>query len=339
MNTKERFGLIQRNTAEIMGEEELKKLTQSKKKPVVYLGTAITGSPHIGYFLWALKLADFAKAGFGVKILFADVHGALDNTPWNLLEKRYAYYEKVIPLMFESLGVKRSNLEFVKGSQFQLTEKYILDLLKLSSYVSVHDAEKSASEVVKLGDNPRLGGLIYPLMQVLDEEYLKADVQYGGIDQRKIFALATEQIEKLGYKKRVHVMTPLVPGLIGKKMSSSVQGSKIDLLDTFEIVEKKIRGAECEAGNPDNGIMAFLKHVIFTIKEDGGKKLIIQRQEKFGGNVSYTHYQDLERDFTDKKVHPLDLKNALTKEILVLLEPVNKNRKVLEKLYREAYPN
>ena len=69
MNLNEKFKLIKRNTKEIVTEEELKNLLKKKKQPVVYLGTAITGRPHIGYFVWALKLADFLKAGFKVKIL------------------------------------------------------------------------------------------------------------------------------------------------------------------------------------------------------------------------------------------------------------------------------
>ncbi len=338
MNTEEKFQLIKRNTAEILGEEELKKLIDQKKKNV-YLGTSITGSPHIGYFVWSLKLADFAKAGFKVKILLADLHGALDNTPWKELEERYKYYKKIIPLLFEPFGVKKTSLEFVKGSDFQLTKQYALDLLKLSTFVSVHDATKSASEVVKMGDNPKLSGLLYPLMQALDEEYLQVDVQYGGIDQRKIFVLAAENLSRLGYKKRVHVMTPLVPGLVGAKMSSSISGSKIDLLDTAEVVEKKIREAICEAGNPENGVLGFLKQVIFPLKEDSKEQLVIVRPEKFGGSVKYSTYRELEADFVAKKLHPLDVKNSLTKEINSLLAPIRKKEKELKKLYLEAYTN
>ena len=33
-------------------------------------------------------------------------------------------------------------------------------------------------------------GLIYPVYQWLDEEYLKCDAQFGGADQRKIFMSA-----------------------------------------------------------------------------------------------------------------------------------------------------
>ena len=337
MDAKEKLELIKRNTEEIIGEEELKEILSKKKKPAVYLGTAITGSPHIAYLTWALKLADFLRAGFEVKILLADLHGALDNTPWEVLEKRYSYYEKIIPLLFESLEVKTSSLKFVKGSEFQLSKDYFLDLMKLSTYVSVHDATKAASEVVKLGDNPKLSGIIYPLMHALDEEYLKVDVQYGGMDQRKIFVLASEILPKIGYSKRINVMTPILPGLVGKKMSSSVQGSKIDLLDSPDEIRRKIKNAECEEGNPDNGLLPFMKNIIFTIKIDKKEKLILNRPEKFGGNKSYKSYEELEKDFISKKLHPLDLKNILAEELISLLKPIEKQRKLLEKLYKEAY--
>jgi len=108
MDVEERFKLIKRNTEEIVSEEELKRLLREKKKPAVYLGTAITGRPHVGYYVWVLKLADFLRAGFKVKVLLADLHGALDNTPWIDLEKRYDYYARVIPLMFKSSATIKS---------------------------------------------------------------------------------------------------------------------------------------------------------------------------------------------------------------------------------------
>ena len=126
MNINERFELIKRNTEEIIGEEELKKLLKEKKKPVVYLGWSITGKTHIGYYIPVLKLADFLKAGFKVKLLLADLHGALDNTPWYILEKRYDYYAKTIPLMFESIGADIKNFEIIKGSDFQLKQNICL---------------------------------------------------------------------------------------------------------------------------------------------------------------------------------------------------------------------
>ncbi len=339
MDVQKRFELVKRNTAEIVTEEELKDVLKKKKPPVAYLGTAITGRPHIGYFAWVLKMADLMNAGFKVKILLADLHGALDNCPWDILDKRFKYYKKIIPLMFKALDVDLSKLEFVKGSDYELSKDYCFDILKMSSLASVRDCKKAASQVVKNveGEGAKLSGLIYPIMQTLDEEYLGVDMQVGATDQRKIFMFARENHPKMNRKPRIGLMVPMIPGLVGKKMSSSDAGSKIDLLDSPEVVEKKVKNAECVAGNPDNGLMAFLKYVIMTLKLDDKQNFIIERDEKYGGNLEYKTYGEVEKDFISKKLHPLDLKNAVAKEINDLLSLIQKNKKELEKLSREAY--
>ncbi|MBW2965558.1 tyrosine--tRNA ligase, partial [Candidatus Woesearchaeota archaeon] len=139
MDVKEKLELIKRNTQEIVTEEELVNLLKKKKKPSVYLGTAVTGRPHVGYFMWVLKMADFLKAGFKVKLLLADIHGALDNTPWDLLDNRSKYYNIVIPAMFEAVGADIKDFEIVQGSDFQLKDDYMFDVLKMSTLASVHD--------------------------------------------------------------------------------------------------------------------------------------------------------------------------------------------------------
>lgn len=340
LSAEEKFELIKRNTEEILGEDELKELLKKKKRPVVYWGTAPTGRPHIGYLFPFLKIADLLKAGFHVKILIADIHAALDNTPWHLLEHRYDYYKKVIPLMISAMGVDTKELEFVKGSELQLKPEYMYDVLQMSSYTSVNDSRRAAAEVVKNmeGDSAKLAGLIYPLMQAMDEQYLEVDAQLGGTDQRKIMVLAREFLPKIGYNPRIEIMNPLVPGLIGKKMSSSNVKTKVDVLDDEKTVQEKLRGADCVEGNPDNGVMAFVKYLVMIIKGDKGEKFLIERPQKFGGTLEYSSYEEVEKDFVTKKLHPLDLKNAVAKEISKLLIPIQKHRKELEKLSKLAYP-
>ena len=338
MDLKDRIKLVKRSTQEIITEEELINLLKNKKNPHAYLGTAITGKPHIGYFVWVLKLADFLKAGFKVTLLLADLHGALDNTPWNVLEKRYNYYSKIIPLMFESIGANIKTLNIVKGSGFQLKKDYFLDILKMSTFISINDAKKAASEVVKFGDNPKLSGLIYPIMQSIDEVYLDADVQYGGVDQRKILVFARENLPRLGYKPRIEVMTPLIPGLEGGKMSASVETSKIDLLDDEKTVTSKIMGAYCKEGEVENnGILAFLKHFVMVVKEDNKEKFIVKRDKKYGGDLKFNNYEQIENSFVRKELHPLDLKKALASEVNIILTPIRKKQKELDSLAKLAY--
>ena len=127
-----------------------------------------------------------------VTVLFADLHGYLDNqkAPWELLEQRTKYYAFVIKSMLKSLNVPLEKLRFVRGTEYQLSKEYTLDVYRFSSLVTEHDAKKAGADVVKQVASPLLSGLLYPCLQALDEKYLEVDAQFGGIDQRKIFTLA-----------------------------------------------------------------------------------------------------------------------------------------------------
>ena len=120
-------------------------------------------------------------------------------------------------------------------------------------------------------------------------------------------------------------------------MSASNEKSKIDLLDTEKEIKQKINDADCVAGDSDNGVMAFVKFVIMVIKQDANEKFVVQRPEKYGGNLEYKNYEEVEKDFNDKKLHPLDLKNSIANEIVELLKPIQKQRKELEKLAKAGY--
>ena len=87
MNQKEKYSLITRNLQEVIGDLDLKKHLESKKEFSVYWGTAITSSISIAYFFPMLKVADLLKAGCKVKILLADLHGMLDTTAIDEVEK------------------------------------------------------------------------------------------------------------------------------------------------------------------------------------------------------------------------------------------------------------
>jgi tyrosyl-tRNA synthetase len=96
-------------------------------------------------------------------------HGFLDNlkAPLELVEYRAKYYEFAISAILESVGVSTSKLQFVLGSSYQKSAPYIMDVYKMSSVVSEHDARKAGAEVVKQTDNAVLSGLLYPILQVL----------------------------------------------------------------------------------------------------------------------------------------------------------------------------
>lgn len=371
LSAEKRYELITRGLDEVIGGDTILKILEENERPVrCYWGTAPTGRPHVGYFVPLTKLADFLRAGTTVKVLFADIHAFLDNlkAPIELVKYRSTYYEKLLIAVMRSIGVPTDQLTFVLGSSYQLSENYNLDAYRLAANVTEHDAKKAGAEVVKQVSSPLLSGMLYPGLQALDEQYLDVDFQFGGVDQRKIFTFAEHYLPKLGYPKRAHLMNAMVPGMNGSKMSSSDTDSKIDFLDSPADITRKVKAAYCMEGEiENNGVLAFVGAVLMPIARlraesvatgqklsDGiseswvpqdspsGTLFTISRPEKYGGGtINYSSYEELSKDFAERKVHPADLKKAVIDAICMLLAPVHKMHDESEefrKVKALAYP-
>ncbi|KAF2357140.1 Aminoacyl-tRNA synthetase class Ic, partial [Trinorchestia longiramus] len=271
-----------------------------------------------------------------VVVLLADLHAYLDNmkAPWQLIQHRTRYYEAVIRAMMRAIGVPQEKLTFVQGTSFELSTAYTQDVYRLTAMVTEHDARKAGAEVVKQVSSPMQSGLLYPGLQALDEQYLGVDVQFGGVDQRKIFTYAEKYLPKLGYSKRSHLMNPMVPGLTGGKMSSSEADSKIDLLDSREDVERKLMSSVCESSEPENGVMAFVNYVVFPILENQKKQLILSDGSKFSS------FEELKKKFVFGKVPGEELKKAVVVFLNNLLDSIRAefNSSELRELTLLAYP-
>lgn len=214
-------------------------------------------------------------------------------------------------------------------------------MYKLTTVTTERNAKKAGADVVKQTESPCLSGMLYPLLQALDEEYLKVDAQFGGVDQRKIFTLSEACLPQLGYAKRIHLMNPMVPGLAGAKMSSSEASSKIDILDSPESIKDKLKKAFCpEKVVEENGVLSFVKMVLFAVAAPNGKGFTIRREEKFGGNTEYATYEALEQAYVAGDVFPLDLKNSVTAALNELLAPIRQAfaTKEMQALVDRAYP-
>lgn len=162
-------------------------------------------------------------------------------------------------------------------------------------------------------------------------------------------------------------MNAMVPGLAGGKMSSSDPNSKIDFLDSPELVRKKIKAAFCEEGNAeDNGLLSFAEAVLFPIAQlrqehivatgglvelpksfaspdaPEGTLFSIVRDDKFGGSLHYTAYANLKADFASKAIHPKDLKLVIGAAINTILDPIRADFQASEEwqsVERLAYPD
>ncbi len=332
---------MKRRTDEVVTEEELKELLDREEKPTAYIGDAPTGKMHTGHFITHRKIADFLRAGFEFTVLLADIHAHLDDlkSPFELLDARSEYYEVCIKGMMDASGVDIKDLNFVQGSDFELDKENMLNVLRMAADTTLNRTQRAAAEVVRYGDNPKLGGFIYPLLQTQDVDSLDADVAYGGVDQRGIYMLSREILPKFGGKKPVCVFAPLLTGLTGGKMSASVKGSKIDLLDDEETIKEKVMDAYCPAGEKeDNGILEHLEYLVFPVLDSNDEKFVIERPEKWGGDLVYDKYEELEEDYLSEELHPQDLKKAMAEELVDILRPIRERFDGKEELIERAYP-
>ena len=322
MTTTVDFENAFKHSQEIIGLDRLKEMSEERQLKF-YWGTAPTGRPHLAYFFPLLSIARMIKEGMSCTILFADRHAALDNnkTEWGQLDARAEYYTVVITKILEIAGADISKIRFVRGSSFQRTPAYFDDLLRLSTKVTTKDALKATVEVVKSTKNPPLSNLIYPLMQVLDEIHLGTDFEYGGIDQRNIFMLGIERLKHIGHTApRNYVMNPLIPGIAkGGKMSSSDPKSKIDFMDDDETIMSKSKKAwSVDKIAKDNGVMSIFKYVLFEFND----RIEIERPDKYGGNVSFDSYEELEVEFEAGTISSVDIKETMGVLLCKLIAPI-----------------
>ncbi|MFB6147377.1 MAG: tyrosine--tRNA ligase [Candidatus Nanohaloarchaea archaeon] len=343
MDKKERKELLLQNLDEVVTEKEIDELLEQDEKPVAYIGYAPTGMMHIGHFTTVRKIADFIEAGFRFKFLIADIHAELDieKSPRELVDARSEYYKKAIKGMLDSAGIDEEKVEFVKGSDYEHSPEYQKGYMQIMEETTVNRMQRAVNEVVRHEESMKCSGLLYSAMQIMDcaSAGLDVDVAYGGRDQRRIYMLGREVLPKIGEDKPTCMFAPLLSGLTGGKMSASDEKSKISIHDSRESVGEKIDDAYCPRGEvEDNGVLEYTKYLIFPILDARDENFVVERPEKYGGDLEYTSYDELEEDFVAEELHPQDLKNAVADYIFQAIEPIKERFEGEKELLQQAYP-
>jgi len=313
------YELATRNTVEVITEEELRSVLAQETKRV-YAGYEPSGEIHLGHLVTINKLMDLRDAGFDVVVLLADLHAYLNRKGTMEEVAELADYNR---RCFEAVGL--TGVEFVLGSEFQLSPEYQLDVLQLSQKISLKRATRSMDEVGRQMDNPMVSQMVYPIMQMVDIAHLKVDAAAGGIDQRKIHMLARENLPTIGVKAPLCIHTPILNGLDGKKMSSSAQ-NYISVADSEDAIAKKMKKAFCPPEIEENPVLQVLRYHVFP----RAGTVTLHRPEKFGGDVEFLSYEEMESAYAAGDIHPADLKAAVAGGLIDVLagarEYMNNNR-------------
>lgn len=331
---------------EMITEEEMRHLLETKDHPGHYIGLEISGMPHIGHLLFGgKKINDLNKIGVKTQVFLADWHTVANRKfggDWEKIKQASEFYKKMFNIFCPGTKV-------VLGSDlYHNNDEYWRTVMNMAARTTMARATRTLiiegrSETEAL----HVSQYIYPIMQAADIHELGADIPHAGMDQRRIHMLAKEVFKDMKMEKIVPVHHHLMPAMTAQlkfkegdskeekvaemKMSKSKPGSFISVIATPEEIKSTINSAWCQEKIVDgNPVLLLCRYVI--IPNYGS--LSISRKKEYGGDVSYHDYAQLAEDFRLGKLHPADLKAAVSASLATILEPVRRelggDQKLLE---------
>ena len=348
MDIEEKINLVkQKPTEEIVTENDLKELFENYEHPKHYIGFEISGKVHIGTGLCtSLKINDFLKAGIKPTIFLADYHTWINKKLGGDLKKIREIAKGYFKHSFVSLGLDEDKVNYVLASEIY-DETYWPEVLKIARDTTIKRMLRCITVMGRKEDaGTSSAAIIYPAMQVADIFHLDVQIAHAGMDQRKVHMLAKELAHKYD-KKIVAIHGHLLPGLKGAqrmnptesekidaKMSKSIPNSAILIHDSPDEIKSKIKKANCPEkiveGNP------IVEYAEYLILRDKHSKLNINRPSKFGGDLTIESAEELKSIYSEGKLHPLDLKNAVSEKLIEMLTPARlyfeKNKQYLEQI-------
>lgn len=356
-----RLDLIYRNSQEVLTKKDLEKLISSGTELRHYIGFEISGKIHLGTGLMSMgKVADFLQAGVKCTIFLADFHSYLNNKlggDWEnirLVADQYFKAGLIASLKCFNVDVdqeiKKGNLRFITGKD--LYENNLIHwetFMEIGKHITLSRNLRSISIMgKKLGQEVDMATLFYPPLQVADIFTLRANLVQAGIDQRKAHVIARDVAKKITINplkdKNGQVIAPIaihqntIAGLEGPtkkakksadlaielKMSKSKPASAIFVHDAPDEIKRKIKKAYCPPKEIEfNPIINWVQYLVFWGENRG--ELKIKRLTKFGGDKIYHNFAELVNDYQEEKLHPMDLKEAVSSWLIKKLEPARKH--------------
>lgn len=343
MNTQDRLNLIGQVGEEIIGGEELKTLLESGEQLIAYDGFEPSGQIHIAQgLLRAINVNKMIKAGVKFRMWVADWHAMANNKMGGDLDKIKTVGKYFIEV-WRASGMDLDNVEFMWASDMAKNPDYWKLVVQVGKSNALKRFIRTAEMMGREESLEKLTGahIIYSCMQVADIFMLGAKVTQLGMDQRKVNMLAREVGPLLGYWKPVVVSHHMLRGLgkpvsdeqdalqrtIELKMSKSKPDTAVFMTDTTEDIKRKINKAYCLEGDvKENPVLEYCKYIIFeSFDRLKIQSFDVERPEKFGGNLSFKTFKELEETFEKKLLHPMDLKTSVVKYLDQLLQPVREH--------------
>lgn len=293
-----------------------------KTKKRVFSGTRATGRLHLGNYLGAVKgyIALQEREDLECVYMAVDLHTI--TTPFDHKTLPQASRDIIMDYLAAGLDPEKAIITL----QSRVPEHTYLSFL-FSSVVSVARMQHLPTFKEKVKQHPEnvtLALLNYPALMAADILVYKADLVPAGIDQEPHIEVTREIARKMNERygtdfpetQRFETKGQYVPSLSGEgKMSKSVEGSFINLVDSLAEIQKKIARIPTDSGQSEN------------VPATGGVQSLLQFIELFEGEA---RRKELETAYTSTGIRYGEVKQELAAAIYKELEPIQKRRKELE---------
>jgi len=239
MNLKEKVEkLLTRNVKDVVFFEDLKSKLLSGKKLRVKHGIDPTGKKiHIGRAVVLWKLREFQELGHKIVLIIGDFTAQIGD-PSDKLAKRPFLTEKQIkenmanylPQIGKILDLKKCEVHYNSKWLKKLNFKQVCELADVFTVQQMLE-RRNFSERFKNHQDISLREFLYPIMQGYDSVAISADVELGGEDQLFNLHAGRKIQEFFGKQPQNILITKMLSGLDGRKMSTS-WGNVINITDS-----------------------------------------------------------------------------------------------------------
>jgi tyrosyl-tRNA synthetase len=291
---------LRRGTVEVITWEELsRKVAASarEKRPLrVKAGFDPTAPDlHLGHTVLIQKLKHFQEAGHQVVFLIGDFTGMIGD-PSGKSETRKALTREDVERnavtykeqIFKILDPDRTEVRF--NSEW-LSPLRIEEMVRVAAQMTVarmlerDDFRKRYEEQRPIS----IHEFLYPLFQGYDSVALRADVEFGGTDQKFNLLVGRDLQRAYGQEPQVVMTTPLLVGLDGVNKMSKSLGNYVGITEPPETIFGKMMSVSDE-----------LMVMYYELLSD----------------IGVTELASLKAGLSDGSRHPMEAKIALAREIV-----------------------
>ena len=291
--------VLGRGVAEVIVREEMLALLRSGRKLRLKEGFDPSFPDiHLGHMVTLRKLRQFQELGHQVVLIVGDWTGRIGDPsgvsvtrPMLTEAEVQANAKTYMEQFFKVVDVARTE---VRWQSEWFGEFDLADVIRLTSRFTVAQllAREDFSSRYREGRPIAVTELLYPLLQAYDSVAIKADVEFGGTDQKFNLLVGRELQSMVGQPPQQVFLSPLLIGTDGSQKMSKSLGNYIGVAE------------------PPNEIYGKVMSITDDLIMDYFELLTDVPDEELGG---------FREQLSKKSVNPMVLKKQLAREIVTQL--------------------